>query len=179
MTGPQAKLVLWTGPRHSGKTTAAEALVRQARADGFVVAGLLAPSVYDEGQLVGFDALDLRTGNRVPLASRVEGRTTDVGNFSFLPEGMKLGAAALDLASARTADLVIVDEFGPLELRGGGWRAAVDSLIASTKAVIVLVVRDERIGEVQRLYGVPRGRLVPASRPDAAEAVLNVVRSNA
>ena len=68
MVTVSTKLVLWTGPRHSGKTTTASDLVKTAHKEGFIVAGLLAPSLYDNGELIGFDALDIKNDTRKPLA---------------------------------------------------------------------------------------------------------------
>ena len=59
MTPAEARLVIWTGPKHSGKTTAAALLAGRARGRGLDVAGVLAPSVIRGGELVGFDVVDL------------------------------------------------------------------------------------------------------------------------
>ena len=94
MVSTRNKLVLWTGEKHSGKTTRAAKLVEIARGEGFNIAGLLAPSLYRDGELLGFDAIDLQNETRAPLAKR----NTDTGKtirFTFLPEGLKLGNAAL------------------------------------------------------------------------------------
>src|SRR4030042_3157564 len=121
-------LFLWTGPRHGGKTTGAARLARRAGQCGFHVAGLLAPSVYREGRLVGFEAVCLRSQARSVLALRRDD-PGDVGPFHFVEEGLRLGRQALEAAATEGADLVIVDEFGPLELASGGWGRAVDSLV--------------------------------------------------
>ena len=81
------KIILWIGPKHSGKTSAAEKLAEKARAEGFKVAGILAPSIYENGKLVGFDIIDLRNQKRTLLARR---KKAD-GSFSFTTEGLKFG----------------------------------------------------------------------------------------
>ena len=113
------KLILWTGEKHCGKTTSAVNLTKIAHSEGFVVAGILAPSIYNNNQLLGFDAVDLRNETRVPLARRKSGQ------FTFSAEGLKLGNAALSEAATKSADLVIIDEFGPMELNGRLWRSTV------------------------------------------------------
>ena len=142
-------LFLWTGPKHCGKTTAAAKLAGTVRQRGFRVAGLLAPSIYRDGRLIGFDALDLRSGVRSPLAVRRD-EPGEVGPFHFLEEGLRLGSQALDVAAADGADLVMVDEFGPLELAGRGWRAAVDALVHAGRTLLVVVVRQELAGRRSR-----------------------------
>lgn len=177
MASPQPKLVLWVGPKHSGKTTAAGRLVARARRGGIAVAGLLAYSVYRGGELTGFDAVDLHTGVRCPLAGCDDGGAEQVGLFSFGDEGLAFGKAALESAVARSASLVVVDEFGPLELHGGGWRQAVDSLLAAAGGVILLVVREELTADVSRLYGRLHPQTLNALEPASIERVLDLLKN--
>jgi nucleoside-triphosphatase THEP1 len=121
MAATQNKLILWVGEKHSGKTTAAASLARAAREEGFNVAGLLAPSLYRNGRLTGFDALDLRNEKRTALARR-QTNPDKTGPFALATDGLKFGNAALSAEATTSADLIIVDEFGPLELNGQGWR---------------------------------------------------------
>jgi nucleoside-triphosphatase THEP1 len=166
---------LWTGPKHSGKTTAVGALAVRARDAGISVAGLLAPAVYERNQLVGFDAVDLRTAEQVSPASHRR-ETGHSEGFRFTEQGRKLGEAVLDVSAVRSADLVIVDEFGPMELQGRGWRRQVDLLLAQTNAVVLLVVREELVREVERLYGEYEGRKVAAAGSDSIERVIDMLR---
>ena len=175
MAAPPRKLILWTGPRHSGKTAAAEQLVQAARQAGLAVAGLLAPSVYEAEKLLGFDAVDLATGARAPLARQAKPDEAEVGSYSFLSEGRELGARALSAAAECSADLIVVDEFGPLELRGRGWRDAVDSLLRTAGGAIVLVVRKKLTRRVRRLYPQLSALVVPARGPDAVKTVLDAL----
>jgi nucleoside-triphosphatase THEP1 len=177
MDRTDAAVVLWTGPTRSGKTTAAGRLAERAAAAGAAVAGLLAAAVGRGGRPDGYDVVDLATGARRPLARAAEDGEADVGRFRFDPEGLAFGRAALAAASARAADLVIVDEFGPLELQGGGWWPAVDGLLAGGFAgVLLLVVRERRAGDVARLYARWQPVRVAAAAPDAEERVLRLVR---
>jgi len=171
-------IILWVGPKHSGKTTAAARLVHAARDGGFVVAGCLAPSVYANDLLLGFDVVNLRSGERAPLARRETGPGQD-RQFRFLAEGLALGNEALDPTATQDADLILVDEYGPLELTFQGWRTAGDRLMTSTDAVLLLVVREELADEVQQLYdeAVPIRRLV-AAQQESIDEVLAVLGNN-
>jgi nucleoside-triphosphatase THEP1 len=167
----QNELILWVGEKHSGKTTSAAELARAARAKGFDIAGLLAPSLYDNGVLAGFDVFDLRTEARAPLARRTSGGGQGEP-YIFTAEGLKVGRSALSAAATKSAELIIVDEFGPLELSGGGWRKDVDSLFASTDAVILLVVRRELADEVQQLYAEIRSHNFAACEKESVDKVI-------
>jgi len=170
MVSIRDKLILWTGEKHSGKTTSVANLVKIARGEGFNVAGLLAPSLYHDSELLGFDAIDLHSEARVPLAKRKTGR------FTFFDGGLKLGNAALSAPSTKSADLVIVDEFGPLELNGRLWRENVDSLLTSSNALILLVVRQELADVVRCAYTDFPCRNLAAIEPESIDKVIGMLR---
>jgi nucleoside-triphosphatase THEP1 len=176
MDQPQPNVVLWIGPKHSGKSTAAARLVARAVDEGLAVAGILAPAIYRDGALAGFDVVDIATGLRLPLARRTRNQQQDLGGFAFRPRGMRLGNAALRSAQARSAALVVVDEFGPLELRHEGWRHAVDRLIAHLRGTLLLVVRQELADDVAQLYCRWNPQRIWATDPDAIDAVLRMPR---
>jgi nucleoside-triphosphatase THEP1 len=169
-------IVLWTGPQHSGKTTAARRLVREATSRGRSVAGIIAPSIWQDGVLTGFDLIDLATNQREPLARRDQPGCETTGKFGFAAEGLELGRRALASGAAMAADLVLVDEFGPLELKGGGWRDDVDRLARQASGVLVLVVRSGLTEDVGNLYDVPAHHIVSAAdAPSAIDAVLDLL----
>jgi len=171
MVSIQEKLILWTGKRHFGKTTSVAKLAQTARDKGFNVGGLLAPCVCRKGELVGFDAFGLRSKKRAPLA-RCKAGKGKAGPFNFIADGLKLGNVALSVEATQSADLVIVDEFGPLELGGRGWRRNVDSLLISSDALILLVVRQELADAVRQLYaGFPQRELVATMRNSINEVI--------
>jgi len=175
MAAKPIELILWTGAKHSGKTTAAAELVRRLRAEGFCVAGLLAPAVYRADELTGFDVIDLQTGKRIALANRVI-ETGGHQRFEFTEGGRSFGKAALNISAARSADIVVVDEFGPLELSGGGWREEVDRLLRAGDSVVMVVVRDELAEKVERLYSDYPARRIGAAKSDAAAEVMQTLR---
>ena len=177
MVAKPKKLILWTGPRHSGKTTRAEGLVKTALKAGFNVAGLLAPSLYRNGKLIGFDALHIQKQTRKPL-NRWDSNEAQTKYFEFIPEGLKLGYSALSETSTEFADLIIVDEFGPLELDGRIWREAVDSLLACSNGLILLVVRQELVRKVHQLYTDIPSQELPANEPESTDKVINILKNH-
>ena len=177
MVTVSTKLVLWTGPRHSGKTTTASDLVETARKAGFNIAGLLAFSLYDDGKLIGFDALDLNNNTRAPLA-RCNKEETITDSFTFIEEGLRFGNAALGETATKYADLVIVDEFGPFELDGQIWRKAVDLLLSNNNhRLILLVVREELVERIHRLYAEIPSQKFAASDPESVSKVIDILRN--
>jgi nucleoside-triphosphatase len=138
------RVILLTGPTHSGKTGALSATVRQPG-----VAGLLAPDVH-YGRILE----DLKSGEfeRFQIHDASE-PVVAIGPYHFR-------AAAFDWANARLlsavrakARVIVIDEIGPLELRGEGLRKGLDAVLARGEGVAVLVVRDSLIGQVEALAG--------------------------
>ena len=173
----QSELVLWVGQKHSGKTTSAARLAQRACDEGFNVAGILAPSIYQKGQLVGFDVLDLQNGVRVPLANR-QANVNKSEAFVFVDAGLKVGKIALSSAAAKPYDLVIIDEFGPLELHGNGWRKDVDLLVSSSNALLLLVVRQESADQVQQLYANIPSRKLNSTEPASIDRVIAILKNH-
>lgn len=165
------QLILWTGPKHTGKTTKVLQLVETVRRKGLVVAGVAAPCVRRNGRLVGFNCINLGTGKQAALARLGRGHA-HAGRFNFLHEGLQLGTQALSPAATSDADLVVVDEYGPFELANGGWRKAVDRLMASRGAPILMVVRQELADQVAKVYPQAPCRQLPANDPDSIMEVI-------
>jgi nucleoside-triphosphatase THEP1 len=171
-------LALWTGPKHSGKTTAAAGLIQRARRENFAVAGIIASSVYEKGTLCGFELRDLRDEIRTAQVIR-SFSPEGPGVFTFSPAALELGRAALHPDHVSSADLILVDEFGPLELRGQGWRREIDALLASApaSALVTLVAREELIDSVRQLYRHLSFDIFPALDPVSTDRLLALLRS--
>jgi len=172
--GGHNRVILWFAAKHSGKTTAALKLAQRVRAQGFTVAGLLAPSVYLNGKLIGFDALNLRNNKRARLAER-NGTKNGPARFTWFSAGVELAKSALYPALAKSTDLIIVDEFGPLEMTGKGWRKNVDLLVTVTNALILLIVRKELTNQVQELYSYVPSMKLAATDPKSIDKVIAII----
>ncbi|OPZ98260.1 MAG: NTPase [Planctomycetes bacterium ADurb.Bin412] len=174
-TGPRAAadpLFLWTGPRHAGKTSKLLQLESAARQQGIPLAGLLSLSIYQQGHLTGFDLLDIATRQTRPLARRPQPSVP----FAFDSAAFDWGNEILAGIDTRNAHLIILDEFGPLELRGSGWRPAADRLIRTTRTPLLLVVRDGLGSAVRPLYPSRDMIVVPFHLPEAISQVLDGVK---
>ena len=169
-------IILWTGPKHSGKTSRALELVKSTRKERYSVAGLLAPSIYNKSKLIGYYAYDLISDSKKQLAvcNKNEAGTR---HFTFLSEGLKVGLKALSKNSIKNADLIVVDEFGRFELSGRIWRKSVDSILSDSDNTILLIVRQELIEAVIKLYSdIPCEQIV-ANEKDSITKVINILKN--
>jgi nucleoside-triphosphatase THEP1/energy-coupling factor transporter transmembrane protein EcfT len=135
------RVVVVTGSGSSGKTETVILAADRLRGDGVPVAGFVQPGVWVDDQKVGFRVRDLATGEEASLATLSDRGGGDFGTrFEFDDEGFRLGAASLSRASAGA--VVVVDELGPVELRGEGHMPGVrDALATPALRGAVIVVR--------------------------------------
>jgi nucleoside-triphosphatase THEP1 len=128
-----------------GKTTFLCDQVARLTARGRSVGGVVSPAVFEQGRRVGYDLLDLRSGTRRLLARAVgrDSATATVGAYRFNDDAIAAGNAAIIAAVQAGLDLVAVDEVGPLELRGGGWTAALEFALQNCRPdqQLILTVR--------------------------------------
>jgi len=111
-----------TGERGCGKTTLLREYVDAASRAGRTVGGIASPVVYENGQRLGYDLLDLRRGVRRALARVVRGpeAVSTIGPFRFEETALVEGNAAIVAAVDDGLGVVAIDEVGPLEGGGGG-----------------------------------------------------------
>ena len=137
-----ARLIILTGPVHTGKTTALQALIAQ-HPDRF--AGILAP-VMDQQRYL----LDIRTGEQRCLecsASRED--TLPVGPYMFSQAVFRWARRRLsEQAKAYPDRWLIIDEVGKLELKGQGL-APIALEIAKDKQAsdVLVIVRDSLVDQ--------------------------------
>ncbi len=152
-------MVILTGPIRSGKTTCLEQWCRARIAAADDVDGILAPTVngtryiqeihgnrYQLDAAAGPDSPS--DGPDAPSAGLIR-----IGPHAFRKDAFLKAQDYLLQAYDRlqSAGFLVIDEIGPLELRGEGLEPAVSRLFAVAKtgnARIVLVVRE---GLVQRI----------------------------
>jgi nucleoside-triphosphatase THEP1 len=162
-------LFLVTGPSGAGKTRWCRAVIDAAEAQQWAIAGLLSPAVLDGGKKVGIDLLDVRGGERRPLATRLAQRDGDgemgivTGRWSFNATTIAWGNQVLRAITAR--DLLIVDELGPLELRQQqGFQVALSLLDAWRYRLACVTIRPSLVGAARMRW--PWSRLVVVGEND-------------
>ncbi|MHB8095319.1 MAG: nucleoside-triphosphatase [Candidatus Aminicenantales bacterium] len=138
MDSARPVLRILTGPVHSGKTSLLKAAAGRWKSEGRRVGGFLNEMRREGAAIIGYDLLDLADESSVPFLRKEGGPTWEkAGSYLFVPGA--LGKARDILARDRAADLLVVDEVGPLELSGGGyWKDIRKALSSGTRSLWVV-----------------------------------------
>ena len=173
-------LVVVTGPSGSGKTTAIAGAAASLSASGVAVAGFVQEGVTVSGKKTAFSVRELSQGEVAPLALRVAAGDGQYGTpFRFDPRGFAAARQALDRAVP--GGVVVVDEIGPVELRGGGHMPALRRALRRRRpAVCVLAVRRPLMPSLLARLAASSVEIVDVSGdPAAAETIASAVRASA
>ena len=135
--------LLVVGEPRSGRTSWCRQYIKRRRESGSSVGGILSPAIEKQGQRVGSNAIDLLTSQEIPFARPSRYRSfkggEKVGDYTISREGILFACGAIQRAVEGRCDLVVIDEVGPLELRGSGLMPAVESALASAVNVLIVV----------------------------------------
>jgi nucleoside-triphosphatase THEP1 len=143
-------IIILTGERGAGKTSACRETVTMAQAKGYACSGILTLTQPD-GEL---DVLDVSSGETRRLTLPPDTKPAIVqGRFCFAPETFGWGNVVL--THTVPCQLLVIDELGPLELeQHRGWTKAFDVLQRRNFALALVVVRPELVIKAQlRLPG--------------------------
>jgi nucleoside-triphosphatase THEP1/energy-coupling factor transporter transmembrane protein EcfT len=174
---PVALLVVVTGRPGVGKTPALRGTAAALQERGVPVAGFVQIPVWEEGGKGGDLVRDVASGEERTLAVKVGEERGEHGTpFRFEPAGFAFARAAL--ARATVGSVLILDELGPVELRGGGHMPAVRrALRRRGLAAVLATVRPALIPSLLSQLAVPSVVIVDVERADhPVSAVLDALR---
>lgn len=155
--------VLYTGRRDSGKSTFLYELLPSL---DLACGGVIALPFFRNDEKTGMDAHDVATGRRVPLA-RLDGAGVPVGRYRLRREGI-IHARQAVYRGATTRQLTIIDELGPLELRGEGLMPAARFALRNAPHVVFVVRR--RLAD--RMAAFLPGRFIRVHSPEQLASLL-------
>ncbi|OYT26859.1 MAG: hypothetical protein B6U95_06915 [Thermofilum sp. ex4484_82] len=133
------KNFLITGRPGIGKTTAVEKIVNLLKGSNVTVGGFVSREVRRGGARIGFEVEDVKTGKKGYLARVGVGVGPRVGKYTVnIREFEAIGVKAL-VDAIDEADVIIVDEIGPMELYSLKFKEAVRNAVESEKPVVATI----------------------------------------
>jgi nucleoside-triphosphatase THEP1 len=154
------RVIVLTGDPGSGKSTHCRQVVLEAREAGLVARGIVGFDEADAGGVKRWQE-DVGSGRQLLL-----GRATSAEEISAGASRWELEDAALEecsriLTSACPADLLVIDEVGPLELlHGRGMLAGVRHALTGHYEVALVVVRPDLIPRFTELFPLLHAEVV-------------------
>jgi len=130
------RLILVTGQPGIGKTSVLLRAVDVLKARGYRVGGMVSREVREGGVRVGFEIVDFETGRRGWLAHVNQPTGPQVSKYRVNLNDLNVIGASSILNAVANADVVVVDEIGPMELFSHTFKEAVAQAIRSEKPML-------------------------------------------
>jgi nucleoside-triphosphatase len=161
--------LLVTGPPRSDKTTVVRRVEDRLASRGYQAGGIFCPQLRSDGERVGFEIVDLTTGEARTLAhvDREEGPT--VGEYRVNVEGIGSICAAAFVRAFDDADVLIVDEIAPMEVYSDEFVRQVRRGLDSDHPLVAAVHHRSRegfIGEVKARDDAEMFEVTDSTRDD-------------
>jgi nucleoside-triphosphatase len=147
---------LLTGPPGIGKSTVVTKVIFSLRSEGHAVGGCLTKERREAGgrERVAFVLSDLMSGKEGELASIKGSLGPRVGKYRVnLATLSSIGAPSLTRAVAE-ADIIVIDEIGPMELTSTEFKRAAGECFASSKPLLAIVhqhLKDPLINSIREM----------------------------
>ena len=158
--------------KRGGKTTFLRQSAARLAQRGRSVGGIASPVVFKSGQVLGYDLLDLRTGQQRPLAriGAADDPALHTGMYRFEGAAVAAGNEAIQSAARDGLDVIAIDEVGPLEFDGGGWTPGLEFALRECTAAqeLIVVVRPSLVDELPGRFPSPwwaKARCIKAPWP--------------
>ncbi len=144
------RIALVTGRPNSGKTAYLQAVLQCARRLGRSTGGVLSHGIWTAGGKTGFILEIVATGEMHHLANdkNIFADAVSYGRFFFAANVFKIAAEAIKSGSG--SNLVVIDEFGPVEAAGGGLWPGIEYLLRHHDGCLVISVRPALVEELKQ-----------------------------
>ncbi len=129
-------LVLVTGKPGIGKTSILRRTINELRTRKCEVGGMICREVREGGVRVGFEIMDLSTGTRGWLAHVNQPTGPKIGKYRVNLTDLEVIGVGAILDALQNADVLAVDELGPMEFSSAAFSKALVKAVESSKPLI-------------------------------------------
>lgn len=154
-----------TGEVNSGKTSHLSIWVDEYHKQNCRICGILAPSVSLQDGKLGYNLIDVFTGEAKQWASLLPINNAEKwGRFWFSWEGLHFGQNALNRIDD-SCDIGILDEIGPFELENRGWASSLREILTRSPKNMIIVVRTSLVKPVSVYFGIESYQVLTRDSP--------------
>jgi nucleoside-triphosphatase len=130
------RIILVTGPPGIGKTSTLRRSVKELKKREYAVGGMVCREVREGGVRVGFEIMDLSTGQRGWLAHVNQPEGPRIGKYRVNLTDLDAVGVASILDALQNAAILAVDEIGPMELSSSAFSNALLRAVESSKPML-------------------------------------------
>ena len=130
------RIILVTGPPGIGKTSILRRTVKELKNRKYTVGGMICREVREGGVRVGFEIMDLSTGTRGWLAHMNQPTGPRIGKYHVNLTDLDVIGVGSILEALQNADILAVDEIGPMELLSTAFSNALVKAVESSKPML-------------------------------------------
>jgi nucleoside-triphosphatase THEP1 len=152
-------IVILTGPVNSGKTTFMKKLIPELSFRSVPVHGFLSERVKEKGTTTGYDLFSIQSQKTSPYL-RTKGKEDweRIGPYYLVPE--TLAEAKKTINKHLLSQWLIIDEIGPLELKGKGIWPALIRVLPNADLKLLCVVRRSILHEFLNSFAPRKARIL-------------------
>ncbi len=146
------RILFITGRPGVGKTSVLLRVVRELKNRGKKIGGMVSREVREGGRRVGFEIISLQNGRKGWLAHINQPTGPRVSKYRVNLEDLDLIGVKSILEASEKADIIVIDEVGPMELFSRRFREAVTQALRSGKIIIGTIhfkARDPLIEDIK------------------------------
>lgn len=148
-----SKIYIYTGPVHSGKTTQ---ITRWIHQQPEVVHGILAPD--DDAGVRYLQDIETNKLFKLSVTDESDAEIVMIGRYQFLAASFAAARKILYTLPQKPDSTIIIDEIGPLELRGEGLEPSISLMLKRFRKdrnfQMIWIVRDSLINDVISHYRI-------------------------
>jgi len=158
---PHQNIYLVSGKVHSGKSIFIKDFVNACKENSVLVMGIIASGTFKNDKRDSFHLTDISNGESMLLASREKNdKWIRHKVFYFDPKAFIRGDKIMSEGLNRKADILILDEVGPMELAGRGWHKVIEKLDNNYDIPQIWVVREQIVDEVKDRWSIPNENVI-------------------
>lgn len=168
-------LFIVSGEINSGKTSFLTFLVSWLQKRAWTVGGFLAPGEMEQGEKMAYRLRVLPEGEERELCRVQEKKKLiSTGRYTFNPETIRWGEKMIHPSRCATFDVIVVDEVGPLELKGEGWAGVLGKLILLKDSIQIWSVRSSVLERVQAVWTISPEDIFVPGKDDPKQAARKI-----
>lgn len=172
------RFIIITAGQGQGKTSLLKEVISILKRNSLRLKGFYAEGYWENDKRSGFDLIDVSTNKKMKLCTtKVMQTWKKIFHYYFNPEAIKIGNEILNINSPSDTDILIIDEIGKIDLKGGIWHNAVTKIVKHSDIPVILVVRNTFLNEVIEYWKLGNVRIFEAGVHNAKE-IIDKIKTN-